>query len=146
MSHILLNYAFLLFLSIYGEIHRELFFLDIKVTISETSTEILGKFVFLPCLKGANPEKNLDLYKQLFFDQTSERGQILTKTVFLPKMSHILLNYAFLLFWSFLGEIHGELFFLDKMTISETSTDILRKFVFLPILKRVKSKGKLGYV
>ena len=41
------NYAFLLFLSILGEILRELFFLDIKVTISETSTEILWKFVFL---------------------------------------------------------------------------------------------------
>ena len=47
MSHILLNYAFLLFWSILGEIHRELFFLDIKVTISETSTDILKKYVFL---------------------------------------------------------------------------------------------------
>ena len=28
-------------------IHRELFFLDIKVTIAETRTEILRKFVFL---------------------------------------------------------------------------------------------------
>ena len=31
----------------FGEIHRELFFLDIKVTISQSSTEILRKFVFL---------------------------------------------------------------------------------------------------
>ena len=30
------------------------------------STEILRKFVFLPCLKRANPEENLDLFKQLF--------------------------------------------------------------------------------
>ena len=30
------------------------------------STEILRKFVFLPCLKEANPEENLDLFKQLF--------------------------------------------------------------------------------
>ena len=29
------------------EIHRELFFLDIKVTILQSSTEILRKFVFL---------------------------------------------------------------------------------------------------
>ena len=43
----MLNYAFLLFWSIYGEIHREHLFLDIKVTIAETSTEILGNFVFL---------------------------------------------------------------------------------------------------
>ena len=39
---------------------------DIKVTISENSTEILRKFVFLPCLKESNPEENLDLFKQLF--------------------------------------------------------------------------------
>ena len=31
----------------FGEIHRELFFLDVKVTISETNTEILRKFAFL---------------------------------------------------------------------------------------------------
>ena len=47
MSHILLNYVFLLFLSIFGEIHEELFFLGIKVTIAETRTEILRMFFFL---------------------------------------------------------------------------------------------------
>ena len=50
-----------------GEIHRELIFLDIKVAISETSTEILREFVFLTMFeKGQNPEENLDLFKQLF--------------------------------------------------------------------------------
>ena len=48
------------------EIHREYFFLDIKVTISEASTEILRNLFFCPCLKGANTEENLDLFKQLF--------------------------------------------------------------------------------
>ena len=42
-----LNFAVLLFWSIFVEIHRELFFLDIKVAISETSTEKHRKFVFL---------------------------------------------------------------------------------------------------
>ena len=51
------------------EIHRELFFLDLKVAISETSTEELRKFVFLPYLKGANPEANLYLFKQLFLNK-----------------------------------------------------------------------------
>ena len=41
-------------------------FLDIKVTISETSTEILRKFVFLTMFERANPEENLDLFQQLF--------------------------------------------------------------------------------
>ena len=68
MSHILLNNAFLLFLNILDEIQRELFFLDIKITLSEMNTEILIKFVFLPGLKEAIPEENLDLFKQIFFD------------------------------------------------------------------------------
>ena len=41
-------------------------FLAIKVTISETSTEIFRKVFFGTCLKGANPEENLDFFKQLF--------------------------------------------------------------------------------
>ena len=61
------------------------------------------------------------------FDQSSKRRHILTKTVFLHKVSHIQLNCAFLWFWSIFVEIHRELFFLDiKVTISETSTEIFR--------------------
>ena len=57
------------------EIHREPFFLDIKVTISETSTEILRKFVFLTMfVKEANPEENLDLFKQLFLIKSCKSG------------------------------------------------------------------------
>ncbi len=47
MSHIQLNYAFLLFWSIFGEIRRELFFLVQKVNISERITEILWKYVLI---------------------------------------------------------------------------------------------------
>ena len=49
-----------------GEIHIELYFLDIKETISETSSKILTKLVFLTMFERANPEENLDLFKQLF--------------------------------------------------------------------------------
>ena len=66
MSHILLNYAFLLFWSILGEIYRELFFLDIKVTIAETHNGKGENPVFLTNLKEANPEENMDLFKQQF--------------------------------------------------------------------------------
>ncbi len=59
-------------------------------------------------------------------------GEILKKIVFLPKVSHIRLNYVFLLFCSFFVEIHRELLLLvQKVTISEKSTEILSKFVFL---------------
>ena len=62
------------------------------------------------------------------------------KKVFFYKMSNILLNYAFLLFWSIFVEIHRELSFLDiKVAISETSTEILRNFVFLTMIEREKS-------
>ena len=44
----------------------ELFFLDIKVTISETNTEIPRKFVFLTMFERGKPEESLDLFKQLF--------------------------------------------------------------------------------
>ena len=63
-----------------------------KVTISERCSEIPRKFVSTTGLKSENPETNL------LYVQSSKTGQILTKTVFLLKMSHIELNYAFLLF------------------------------------------------
>ena len=86
----------------FGEIHRELFFLDIKVTTSKTSTEILRKLVFLPCLKRANSEENLDMFTQVFLIKTL-KGYKYLQNCFSPQGGHILLNYAFLLFWSFLG-------------------------------------------
>ena len=47
-------------------------------------------------------------------------------------MSQISPNYAFLLFWSFLGLIHRKILFLVILvTISESCTETLRKFVFL---------------
>ena len=49
-----------------GEFLENFFFLDIKVTISEMSTEILRNLLFLPCLKGGNPEKNMNKFKPLF--------------------------------------------------------------------------------
>ena len=47
MSNIELNYAFLLFLSVFWEIHWKNLFLVKKFTSSESCTEILKKFVFL---------------------------------------------------------------------------------------------------
>ena len=131
VSHKLVNYAFLLFWSILGEIHRELFFLFKKVTISEMSTEDLRKFVFLTMFEKWEILMKIWICLNNSFDQTTKRRKKLIKTVFLPKLSHIQLNYAFLLFWSILKEIHRELLFLvKKVSISETSTEILRKYFF----------------
>ena len=82
--------------------------------------------------KGEKPEENLDLVKTTVFGQRSKLGQLLTKTVYIQKMSHIQLNYAFLLFISIIGLIHSKHpFLVQKVSISERSTKILRKFVFL---------------
>ena len=50
----------------FGEIHRELFFLDIKVFISETSTDIHRNCFSYQFLNVENTEENLNLFKQLF--------------------------------------------------------------------------------
>ena len=112
MIDILLNKAFLLFWSILVEIHRE--------------------------LKGANTEENLDLFKQLFLIKQL-KGINIKRNVFIQKVSHILLNYAFQLFFNLFEKIHRELFFLNiKVTIWKTSTEILREFVFLTMFERDK--------
>ena len=49
----------------FWEIHRKHFYLDIKVTISERSTEILRKFVFLAMFE-KDPKENFVLFKPLF--------------------------------------------------------------------------------
>ena len=139
MNQILLYYHFLLFWSILGKIDRELFFLETKVTISETSTEILRRFVFLTMFERVKSWGKFEFFSTTILDQTSNRGQILTKTVFLSKVSHILLNYALLLFWRIYEEIHREyLSLVKKVTISERSTEIFRKYGFLTMFERGK--------
>ena len=54
------------------------------------------------------------------------------------------LNYAFQLFRSIFWEIHRELLFLvKKLTISERSTEILKKKKFLKVWKGVNPKANL---
>ena len=131
MSHIEINYVFLLFWSILGEIHRKNLFLVKKVTFSERRIEKLRNLFNLIFLIKVNPEENLDLFKQLFLIKPV-KGDNIKKNKFLLKASHLELNYTFLLFWCILGEIQREaLFLVKKGAISERRTETLRKFVFL---------------
>ena len=66
VSHIQLNYPFLIFSSIFVEIHKELLYLVQKVTISKKGQKYSKSLFFLTSLKMGNPEENLDLFKQLF--------------------------------------------------------------------------------
>ena len=138
MSHIQLNYSFLLFWSIFVEIHWKSLFLVQKMTISERIWEILRRFVFLNKFEKGQIQRKIRICcKQPFFFQNSKTGQIWTKAVFLLKirqiqtkklfllkMSPIELNNAFLLFFGLFGEIHRKcLFLVQKVTISEISSD-----------------------
>ena len=130
MSHIQLNYSFLLFWSIFVEIHWKSLFLVQKMTISERIWEILRRFVFLNKFEKGQIQRKIRICcKQPFFFQNSKTGQIWTKAVFLLKIRQIQLNYVFLQFLSIFGEIHWKLLFLvKKVTISERISDILGIF------------------
>ncbi len=72
------------------------------------------------------------IYLNTVLDQTIKRGQILRKSVFLLKVSHIQINYAFFFVFKHFGENHRKvLFFCPKSDISEKCRETLRKFVFL---------------
>ena len=127
-----------------GEIHRELLFLVQKWL---TCTEILRKIVFLNMFEKGQILRKIWICLNNSFDEPSKRGQILTKNDFLPKVSHIQLNYVFRLFWSIFGEIQREISFLiQKVTLSESSTKILRKFFFFNMFEKGKSWRKFGLV
>ena len=60
-------------------------------------------------------------------------------------MSHIQLNYVFLLFWSIFAEIQRQLlFFVQKVTFSEKRTEKLTKFVFLNMFENRQTLSKIG--
>ena len=57
MSLIQLNYAFLWFWGVFGEIHWKILFLVRRLTILERSSEKQGKFVFLNKFEKGNQTK-----------------------------------------------------------------------------------------
>ena len=130
MSHIKLNYAFLMFWNIFVEIHRKILFLVKKVTISER-LKYLERFFSQQVWKGQIQKTIGICCKQLYLFKQKNVTNI-KKTVCLLKMGHIPPNYTFLLFWSIFVLIDWKILFLvKKVTISERSTEKLRKFVFL---------------
>ena len=137
---------FCCFDAFFWEIHRELLFLVKKETFSESSTEILRKLVFLTYLKGVNPEENVDLFKQQFLIKPEKLGKYLQKRVFFLKVSHIQLNYAFLLFWSIFGEITDKFSYYSKKWLCQNGALKFSEFVFLKMFEKLKSWGIFGFV
>ena len=147
MSHILLNYASLLFCSIFGEIIRELFFLDIKLTISEKSTKRLRKFVFLTMFERGKILRLIWICLNNRFLINQWKGININKNGFSPQSGPHSAKLCLSVFLSILGYINRELFFLDiKGTLSETWNKTLRKFVFLTMFEGGKSWGEFGFI
>ena len=59
----------------WGKITREYFFLDINMTISKRALKYSECLFFLQFLKEANPEENMDLFKQIFLIKLVKGGQ-----------------------------------------------------------------------
>ena len=79
MSYIQLNYAFLLFWSIFELILWKLLFLVQKVTILEWSSEILVKIVFLNTFEKGKIQRKIFLYKAVKRDKYEQKLFFSTK-------------------------------------------------------------------
>ena len=134
MRHILLNYAFLLFWSIFWEIHSNFLFRHKSDSLRNKHWNTQKVCFSYHVWKGQILRKSRICLNLCFWLKYKKGINIYKNYVFHLKVSQILLNYASLLFWSIFGEIYWELYFLDiKVNISETRTEIVRKFVFLTI-------------
>ena len=114
MSHIQLNYAFLLFGSIFGEIHKELLFLIQKVTISEKRAEILRIFVFLNMFENGQMLRKIRFCLNIVFDKIIKMREILTKTCFSSQIEPYSQTFVFCCFEVFLGKFTENFFFSQK--------------------------------
>ena len=74
------------------------------MTLSETSTEIHRKLVFLAMFEREKFSGKFEFVYTTVFDQNIKKEYILKKNVFVHKVSQILLNYAFLSFEAFWGK------------------------------------------
>ena len=101
VSHIELNYAFLLFWNIFREIQRELLFL-VKKWLSQKRAMKNSEICFFNMFEKGKSWLKLGFVKTTLFDQTSKWGQKKKKKIRI--ISHIQLNYPFQLFEEFSGK------------------------------------------
>ena len=146
MSHIQLNYAFLLFWSIFGKIHREFLFYVLNYLSQKRALKYSEMLFFLTCLKRVNPDVIWICLKNSFWSN-QWKGTNINKNCFSPQSEpHTAkLCYSVVLkhFWE--NSLRTSLF-SQKVTISERSTEILRRFFFLNMFKKGKSWRKFGFV
>ena len=98
----------------FGGNSLKILFVVKKVTSQKVAQKYSESLFFLTSLIRGESWGNFLICLNKYFLSNQWKGTILKKKVFLLKMSHIQLNYAFLFFWSILGEIHCKLLFLFK--------------------------------
>ena len=143
MSLIQLNYAFLLFWSIFGEIYRELLFLVQNLTFSEKSPEILRKFVFLNKFEKVKIKRKIWICLNNFFLIKPEKGTNINKNSFSPQNEPHRAKQCFsVVLKHFWGNSQRTSLFSpsQKVTISEKSTETLRKLCFFFLTSLTKGK------
>ncbi len=71
-------------------------------------------------------------------------GQILPKPVFLHKISHTQLYYAFLVFWNIFAEIDWNVhFWVKKLPSQKEAKNYSESNIFLNKFEMQKSRGKI---
>ena len=118
-----------------------------KVTISERSTEILRKFVFLNKFeKDQIKEENLDLFKQLFLIKPV-KGENINKNCFSPQNEpHTAKRCFSVVLKHFWGNSLKNSLFIQKSGLSQKEAQKhSERLLFSTSLKRRKSRGKFGF-
>ena len=117
-----------------------------KSDYRRTSTEILRNLFFLPCLTRGQILRKIWICLNNYFWSNQLKGININNNSFSPKRGPYTAKLSLSLFWSIFWEIHRELFFLIiKLTISETSTEILRR-LFFNMFESGKSWEKFVFV
>ena len=111
--------------------------------MSEKSTGILKNFVFLNIGKSCG---NVKYFNQMFLIKPVKLGNINKNCFSSQNEPHTAKRCFPAVLKHFGGNSYKLLFLVQKVNISEKSTEILWNFFFLTYLKREKSWGKYGFV
>ena len=117
------------------------------MTISEKSTEIFRKFVFLNKFEKWEIKRKISICLTNVCDQISKMREILTKTCFSPQSEPLTAKLCFSVVLKQFGGNSQRIIFLVKKWLSQKRAQKhSERLFFLTCLKRGKSRGKFGFV
>ena len=128
------------------EIHRELLFL-VKKWLSEKRTEILRTLVFLNIFEKAQIQRKIWICLNNSFWSDQYKGTNINKNCFSPQSEPHSAKLCFsVVLKHFRGNSQRTSLLSPKSPISEKSTEILRKVVFLNMFEKGQILRKFGFV